>query len=67
MKIVVSEKAKSDLFQLYLYVAPRNSAAADAIVERINRRFEQLVRFPFIGRPRASLAPGIAASLLETI
>jgi toxin ParE1/3/4 len=59
MKIVVSDKAKSDLLRVYMYLAPRNLAAADALIERIDRRFVQLLRFPFIGRPRPSLAPGL--------
>jgi len=59
MKIVVSDKAKSDLLRAYVYLAPRNLAAADALIEQIDRRFGQLLRFPFIGRPRPSLAPGL--------
>jgi toxin ParE1/3/4 len=59
MKIVISDKANSDLLRLYLYLAPRNPAAADAIIQRIDKRFEQLSRFPFIGRPRPALAPGL--------
>ena len=59
MKVVVSDRANSDLLRLYLYLAPRNQAAADAIIERIDKRFEQLSRFPFIGRERSSLAPGL--------
>jgi toxin ParE1/3/4 len=59
MKVVVSDSANSDLLRLYLYLAPRNQVAADAIIARIDKRFEQLSRFPFIGRERSSLAPGL--------
>ena len=59
MKVVVSDRANSDLLRIYLYLAPRNQAAADAVIERIDKRFEQLSRFPFIGRERSSLAPGL--------
>ena len=66
MRIIVSEKANSDLLRLYLYLAPRNPAAADAVIERIDKRFEQLSRFPFIGRPRPSLAPGLRSLVVGT-
>jgi toxin ParE1/3/4 len=59
MKIFVSDQADADLLQIYRYVAERNPAAAEAIIRRIDRTFENLMRFPFIGRDRASLARGI--------
>jgi toxin ParE1/3/4 len=65
MRVVVSEKANSDLLRLFLYLAPRNPDAADSIIERIDQRFEQLSRFPFIGRPRPSLAPGLRSLVVE--
>ncbi len=66
MKVVISDKAHSDLLRLYLYLAPRNPVAADAIVERIDKRFEQLSRYPFIGRERSSLAPGLRSVVVGT-
>ena len=59
MKVVVSDKAKADLLRIYLYLAPRNAAAAETIIEQFDHRFEQLSRLPFIGRPRPALAPGL--------
>ena len=66
MKVSVSAKANSDLLRIYAYLFPRNQAAADRIIGRINQRFVQLSRFPFIGRPRASLAPGLRSLLAGT-
>ena len=66
MKIFVSAKAKQDLLQIFSYVAGRNQAAADTIIESIDRKFEQLSRFPFIGRERASLATGLRSIVVRT-
>ena len=37
----------------------RNLDAAKRTIARFDQRFAQLGRFPFIGRPRPSLAPGL--------
>lgn len=59
MQIVLSDKAKRDLFQIHHYMQQRSASAADAFVRRIDANFENLSRFPFIGRERSSLAPGL--------
>jgi len=66
MKILVSRKARSDLLQIYSYVGQRNPRAAEAIVHQIDRKFDQLTRFPFIGRERPSLAPELRSVLVGT-
>jgi toxin ParE1/3/4 len=59
MKIVITDHARHGLLRIYRYIAGRNPRAADAIVERIDRKVQQLRHFPFIGRQRSSLAPGV--------
>ena len=59
MRIVLSDKAKDDLFRIYHYIEERSASAASAFVRRIDANFENLARFPFIGRERSSLAPGL--------
>ncbi len=59
MRVVLSDKAKFDLFRTYRYIDERNPTAADAFIQRIDTNFKNLVRFPFIGRERSSLAPGL--------
>jgi toxin ParE1/3/4 len=66
MKILVSRKAASDLLQIYSYVAQRNPRAAEAIVHQIDIKFDQLTRFPFIGRERPSLAPELRSVVVGT-
>ena len=66
MKIFRSDKAKTDLVRIYAYLADRNPKAADALIEDIDTKFENLSRFPFIGRERSSLAPELRSILVGT-
>jgi len=59
MKVVVSEQADADLLQIFQYLAQHNPGAAEAVVRDIDRKFENLSHFPFIGRERSSLARGL--------
>jgi plasmid stabilization system protein ParE len=63
MRVVLTAKAKRDLFRIYSYIDERNPSAAESIVQRIRNNFDNLARFPFIGRERSSRPPGFAASL----
>jgi toxin ParE1/3/4 len=66
MKVFISERAKEDLLQIFSYVAERNQFAADSFIEAIDDKFEQLSRFPFIGRERTSLAQGLRSVVVRT-
>jgi len=66
MKIVWSEKAERDLLQIYAYLAERNERAADALILAVNDKFENLSRFPFIGRERSTLATRLRSVLVGT-
>ncbi len=59
MRLVVSDKARSDLLRIYHYLEERSPNAAVAFARRINTNFDNLVRFPFVGRERSWLAQGI--------
>jgi toxin ParE1/3/4 len=59
MRIVISDKAKADLFEIYHYIRERSPNAADAFVRRIDANIANLARFPFIGRERPALSPGL--------
>jgi toxin ParE1/3/4 len=59
MRIVISDKARSDLLGIFRYLEERSPNAADTFIRRIDSNFDNLVRFPFIGRERPWLAPGI--------
>jgi toxin ParE1/3/4 len=64
MKVLLSDKASRDLLRIYSYVAERNPTAAEALVRRIDEKFDQLAELPFIGRERSSLAPGLRSAIV---
>jgi toxin ParE1/3/4 len=66
MKIFWSEKAEKDLLQICAYLAERNPQAADALVGEVDAKFKNLSQFPFIGRERSRLAPGLRSVLVGT-
>lgn len=55
MKLRVSEDAKADLLEIWLYISERNESAADRITEEIAAKYELLLEFPEIGRSREEL------------
>ncbi len=59
MRVVISDEAKSDLLRIYRYLDERSPYAADAFIQRIDTNFDNLAHFPFIGRERSRLAPGL--------
>jgi toxin ParE1/3/4 len=59
MQVVLSDKARFDLLRIYRYLDERSPNAADAFIRRVDSNFENLARFPFIGRERSNLAPGL--------
>jgi toxin ParE1/3/4 len=59
MQVVVADKAKSDLLRIYLFLEQHSPSAANDYTQRINSNFENVARFPFIGRERSNLAPGL--------
>ena len=66
MKVRVSAKARSDLFQIYRYLAERNPAAAEGILQDIDAKMRQLSHFPFMGRERPELAAHLRSALVHT-
>jgi len=66
MKVTLADKAKSDLFRIYSYIEQRSPLAAETILARIDKKFDQLTWFPFIGRERSSLAPGLRSAVVGT-
>ncbi len=59
MRVALSDRARADLFGIHQYLEERSPNAADAFIRRIDANFENLTRFPFIGRERSTLSPGL--------
>jgi toxin ParE1/3/4 len=53
----VSDAARSDLDEIWSYIAQDNVDAADRFLRAIVSRFPKLAAMPQIGRPREELSP----------
>jgi toxin ParE1/3/4 len=53
----VSDVARSDLDEIWLYIAQDNLDAADKLIHAVVSRFPKLAAMPLIGRQREELSP----------
>ncbi len=53
----VSDAARSDLDEIWFYIAQDNADAADKFVQAIVSRFAKLAAMPGLGRQREELSP----------
>lgn len=58
-RIVKTRQTDEDLIAIWLGIATDNLAAADRILDAIERRWRQLARYPYSGVAREDIAPGI--------
>ncbi|RCJ37990.1 plasmid stabilization protein [Nostoc minutum NIES-26] len=56
-QLQISTEAKGDLADIWLYIAQDSERAADAIIDKIMQKFDELLANPGIGRARSELAP----------
>jgi toxin ParE1/3/4 len=54
-----SPRARADLLDIWLYIAERNQAAADRVLDEIERVCGVIAAHPLIGRERPEIAPEI--------
>jgi toxin ParE1/3/4 len=54
-----SAKARTDILDIWLYIAERNPAAADRVLDAIEHVFGMIALHPLIGRERPEILPGI--------
>jgi toxin ParE1/3/4 len=60
MPVVIKRpRAKSDLVEIWDYIADDSEARADAFIDRIDQKFRTLTQRPGIGRLRGELAVGL--------
>ncbi len=60
----VSAGARSDLDELWLYIAQDDPEAADRYVRAIVSRFPTLASMPRMGRARPELSPGLRSHVV---
>ncbi|WNV03379.1 type II toxin-antitoxin system RelE/ParE family toxin [Candidatus Methylospira mobilis] len=59
-------RAKSDLVEIWDYIAEDSEARADDFIDRIDQKFRTLAQRPGIGRLRDELAADVRSSQLAT-
>lgn len=57
--VLRTAQADEDLISLWLPIAKDDPAAADRVLDAIERRWGQLADFPYSGIAREDIAPGI--------
>jgi toxin ParE1/3/4 len=55
----LTEEARDDLDEIWLYIAEDNPPAADDLLDTLYERFVLLAEQPFLGRARPELAPNL--------
>lgn len=58
-RFVLTAEARSDLDQIWQYIAAESEIAADKVVAEIVQRFLRLAEFPEMGRERTELSPSM--------
>jgi len=58
-KLRLSDHAKADLSDIWLYIAQDNSVAADTFIASLLEKMGLLARSPRLGRQRDELRPGL--------
>ncbi|RVU16947.1 type II toxin-antitoxin system RelE/ParE family toxin [Methylobacterium oryzihabitans] len=58
--------AREDLIEIWTFVADDNEAAADALLDRIERGLRMLAANPQAGRARPELRPGLRSFPIGT-
>ncbi len=58
-QLVISEKAREDLIDIWQYIALDSMENADNFVDLIYEKCADLVAFPEMGRRRDELLPGV--------
>ena len=66
-KIVRKPSAKTDIMEIWRYVAERSPAAADRLLDRIEEVCFMLSEYPFAGRARPELAENLRSFPVESL
>ena len=65
MRVVVSLRARSDIFEIHAYLSERSPLAADRALIRFSERFNELCDFPFLGPDRSELRASLRGLVID--
>jgi len=57
--ITVTKQAKQDLIEIWVYVADNNPAAAEKLLDTLNKKIGMLADHPLLGPARPDIAPDL--------
>ena len=66
MKVVISEPAKEDLYNISEYLAERSPAAARKLMKKFRDKFYLLATFPMLGRERNDIVIGMRCLVIDS-
>lgn len=58
-RVQFTQSAQTDLLEAWLFIAEENPAAADRVLDAIEREADGLLRQPLMGKARPELAEGL--------
>jgi len=56
-QIRITNEAKADLIYIWSYISQNNESAADAQIDKITDKFDELLANPLMGRERIDITP----------
>ena len=59
MRLLLSSRAKEDLFEIWEFIADHDEIAADRYIDHLRDRASELLHFPELGRTRHEIHPGL--------
>ena len=62
----ITKQADADLDEAWEYLARRNEAAADRLLDQVLERAPLHAQFPLMGRPRDDLVPGLRSFVVSS-
>jgi toxin ParE1/3/4 len=63
MTLLLSFRAKEDLFEIWEFIADHDEVAADRYIDHLRDRASELLHFPELGRARDEIHPGLRSLL----
>ena len=59
LKLIVSDQAHEDLYDIWFYIAEDNPINADRFIDKITEKYQWLLEYPNVGINRDDLGSGL--------
>jgi toxin ParE1/3/4 len=65
VRVDISLRARSDIFEIHAYLSERSPVAAERILARFSRRFDELREFPLLGPDRSEFRQSLRGLVID--